>query len=163
MAVLGGASLGLGLGILGTVLGSQLARLTLVIVAWMASLWYAVMRPSQRLGLDRQVRRRWDPGKSPGRVHAIWGATLGFGLFTAIPYSAWLLVFAVEAVGGPLLGAVCGGMLGLGRQLPLLIIPWTNLNPGETVSLVDRWATSAQRVNLTLVILGGGLIVATVL
>lgn len=157
MSSLGGALLGLALGTAGLLSRQEPVPLLVIVGAWFISLWMAVTRPDKRLGTSRQVKRSWSA--SPVRVHAIWGVTLGFALLTAIPYSSWLLVFAAEIVGGPSAGAASGALLGLGRQIPILIAPFTGLSPGQVVGLVDDWAKGAQFANLLLVLIGGGCLV----
>jgi hypothetical protein len=116
-------------------------------------------RNTGQFGLQRQVRRRWPRGTPAWLAFALWGATLGFGLLTAIPYTSWLLVFGAELVSGPALGALAGALLGAGRQGVLLIAAARDRDPVWLMSLLPpRLGILASTVNLTLILAGGALL-----
>jgi hypothetical protein len=158
-SAVGGALIGLTLGTVGRLVGLNHLSIVFLSGVCICCLWFAIFRAGERLGTRRQVRRRWQA--SPIFIHASWGVTLGAGLFTAIPYSVWLLVFGAESISGPAWGAVLGALLGIGRQLPILTTPFARLNAGQVVGLVDRWARQAQSINLVLVAVGGAALIVS--
>jgi len=158
-SAVGGALVGLAFGSAGRLVGLNRLAIAFLSALCIWCLWLAIFRANERLGTSRQVRRRWQA--SPILIHASWGITLGAGLFTAIPYSVWLLVFGAESVSGPVWGAVLGAILGVGRQLPILTTPFARLNAGQIVGLVDRWARQARTINLVLVVVGGAALIVS--
>jgi hypothetical protein len=144
----------------GRLVGLERMRpLVLVVAVAVASYVTWRTRPDGQFGLQRQVRRRWPRGTPAWLAFALWGATLGFGLLTAIPYTSWLLVFGAELVSGPAMGALAGALLGAGRQGVLLIAAVRDRDPVWLMDLLTpRLGILAGSLNLTLILAGGALL-----
>jgi len=104
--------------------------------------------------LRRQVARRLRGQPRPTLTYALWGAELGSGLSTLIPYSAFVLVLAVELLSGPLLGAAAGLSFGVARQGIAVIAATRITSPAQIAALLPRFAAQARLANLVVCLAG---------
>src|SRR5579884_8865 len=153
-AALGGATAGLAFGAIGFSLPTDLRTACAAAgVALAASL--AIRPPANRgAGLRRQVARRLRGQPRPTLTYALWGAELGSGLSTLIPYSAFVLVLAVELLSGPLLGAAAGLSFGVARQGIAVIAATRITSPAQIAALLPRFAAQARLANLVVCLAG---------
>src|SRR4029077_4926449 len=93
-AGIGGALIGLVISMVGSWVPREPRNLTVAAVMAVA-IFLAAFRPGISIGLNRQVPRRW-PLWMPRPVGIfLWGAQLGIGVTTVIPYSAHLAILAI--------------------------------------------------------------------
>ncbi len=92
-----------------------------------------------------------------GRLYTLWGATLGSGVVTTIPHSAFLMVLGAQLTAGPLWGALSGAAYGLAREGPPLVQILSPGDPAQTPRLLATLRTVVRRLN-TGIALGGGLL-----
>ncbi|HWO02182.1 MAG TPA: sulfite exporter TauE/SafE family protein [Blastocatellia bacterium] len=95
----------------------------------------------------------------------LYGLGLGFGLATRIPVGTFYVAATwAVLVGNPLLGALCLGVFGLGRALPLLVMSWALRGDQEsfqTNQIIRNWEPAMHLINgLALGSVGSCLIVA---
>lgn len=83
----------------------------------MLAIWYALRRPSQSLGLNKQVPRSWAHTMPVGIRFLLWGVLLGSGMATVIPHSIFIVVLAIQLSSGPAFAALTGLIFGLIRGL----------------------------------------------
>jgi hypothetical protein len=157
-ASLGGALAGLMLGGIGLLLPTILRLAVATAVAALAA--YLAIRPQGRgRGVRRQVPRGLGDRLHPLLTYAAWGAELGSGLSTLIPYSAFLLLIAFELLSGPLLGAIAGAAFGAARQGAAVLAARRRGSPGEIMGLLPRLALRARRANLIVCLTGSAALV----
>jgi hypothetical protein len=157
-ASLGGALAGLMLGGIGLLLPTVLRLAAAILGAALAA--YLAIRPLRRgNGLRRQVPRRLGGHLHPLLTYAAWGAELGSGLSTLIPYSAFLLLIAFYLLSGPLLGAIAGAAFGAARQGAAVLAARRSGSPGEIMGLLPRLALRARVTNLIVCLMGSAALV----
>ena len=110
------------------------------------------------LGRPCQVPRRWSRTMPARRLYLMWGAMLGAGIVTLIPYPAYVLVIAAQAVAGPLLAGAGGALFGLARELPALIPLFRDVHPETAMEALPRWRSAALKLNVTVAVVGGALV-----
>ena len=79
----------------------------------------------------------------------------GRSVLTLIPYTSYLAVLAFQATSGPVLGALCGGLLGLARELPALIVAVgtkPTFSPKGLMALLPKWYSSGRRINFAITV-----------
>lgn len=90
-----------------------------------------------------QVPEKWRFDLSPGWSSFLYGAGLGPGVFTAIPFTTFYLVLAWVLIGAsPALGAVCFAVYGAGRAAPVLLMFYLSGGSKEAFRLsreADLW------------------------
>lgn len=123
-AALGGAIIGTLLGWFGSLLALSAWRSVGIAVTALFALWQSVSRRPAKLGLHRQVPRRWASTMKAELCYFLWGMLLGSGVATVIPYSAFLVILVTQLTSGVTLGCVSGllfgGTRGVVALLPLL-------------------------------------------
>jgi len=163
-AVLGGAIVGGLLGGLGELLSLSVWRPELIIAVVLFALWQSLSHRPAKLGLRRQVPRTWVRTMAPEPRFFLWGVSLGCGVATLIPYSAFLVILVVQLTSGVALGflsgALFGGMRGAVMLLPVLGRQ-NRLHPEELPRFLPSLATTVQRINLLWLLLGGPLLLIT--
>lgn len=127
------------------------------------AVYLAVHPSSNGSGLRRQVERRLELRLRPLRAYAVWGAELGSGWSTLIPYSAFLLLLAIELRSGPLLGAAAGAAFGLSRQAPAVLAARIAESPASIMPLLPQLAPRMRLANLIVCLVGGTALAAEVI
>jgi hypothetical protein len=103
----------------------------------------------------RQTVKTWFPAASASRAAFWWGLDLGSGLTTLVTFSGyWLIVAAAVLKGDAAFGALLLGGYGLGRSLPIVLVPMTTdcrrtLQP-EYVGRVIAYRPRLRRWHLAL-------------
>jgi hypothetical protein len=152
-ASLGGALVGLTVGTIGLQLTTA-PRLA-VVATGIAFAAYLAIRPLVKgNGLRRQVPRGLGKRLHPLLGYAVWGAELGGGLSTLIPYSAFLLLISFEMSSGRLVGAAAGAAFGFARQGTAVLVAGYGRSPGQIMSMLPRLASQARVTNLIVCLLG---------
>jgi hypothetical protein len=98
--------------------------------------------------IHRQVPKHWPGTFGPAPGYAGWGALLGVGIATTIPYSAYLVLIAAELASGPAIGAVAGAAFGVTREAIAAVAAWRLSGPKEITDLLTRFAQPAARLNM---------------
>jgi len=111
--------------------------------------WNALHPPIRGLPPHLQVPRRWARHVPVGRRFTLWGALLGAGVLTAIPYSSFLVLLA----GSVSVGAGSGAAYGLARAAGGLMIGRTGNDPQKAMELLPKFERTGRLVNLTVTIL----------
>lgn len=151
-AGLGGGITGLSLGAIGLLLPVSLREA--VAVGFAALAVYRATRPAvSGTGLRRQVARRLEGRLNPLVAYAVWGAELGSGLSTVIPYSAFLWLLGIEFVSGPALGAAAGAGFGLIRQGAAALVAYQS-SPAPIMAFLPRLAVRARLANVVVCLAG---------
>lgn len=150
-AAAGGAAFGYLLGLIGQQVLTGAARLGVVMCFALYALYLAA-QPRRQVGFNRQVPRgllgRW----SAGPTYAVWGALLGLGVATVIPYSAYLVLMSGELVAGPVLAALVGAVFGLTREAVTLVPLAVGAAPAEISGTLPRFAKSTAVLNVAVII-----------
>lgn len=121
----------------------------------------AVRRGRMRTyGLQRQVPRRLPPGVGAYAAYLLWGSMLGAGVLTVVPYGSYLVLLAAEAGSDVWLAAASGALFGLGREGPTLVALAGRRDVTGISELLGTMIRPAQRLNLLLIVIGGGLLAA---
>lgn len=153
--ILGGALTGSILGLVGEQLrrASHLPPPAFIATALLLALLYS-MRESRLVHIPapnthRQVPSRWRRLYPAGPVSLAYGLLLGVGFLTSVPVmtfyvaNAWVLLF-----GTPTTGGILGGIFGLGRWLPILVVGLKASSSSQAYYLTKRWDTWAPAVHL---------------
>jgi hypothetical protein len=123
-AALGGAIIGALLGWFGSLLALSAWRSVAIAVTAIFALWQGVSHRPVRLGLHRQVPRKWANTMAAELCYFLWGMLLGSGVATVIPSSAFLVILVTQFSSGVVLGCISGllfgGTRGVVALLPLL-------------------------------------------
>lgn len=147
-AGLGGALVGLTVGAAGHLLPSA-PRMTLAVAGTLFAVYVAVRpRSTPAMGFRRQVARRLERRVRPAWAYAIWGAELGSGLSTLIPYPAFLVLLSIELLAGPLVAAAAGASFGLMREGAAILAAQGDTSPARIMALLPRLAQRARLANL---------------
>ena len=86
-----------------------------------------------------QVPERWKSELSPLWLSFLYGAGLGPGLFTAIPFTTfYLAVIWVLVTASPWFGVLCFTMYGLGRAAPILLMFYLSGEKKEAFQLLRK-------------------------
>ncbi|HEY0100630.1 MAG TPA: hypothetical protein VGB76_16915 [Pyrinomonadaceae bacterium] len=90
-----------------------------------------------------QVPEKWRAEMSPGWASFFYGAGLGPGLFTAIPFTTFYLILAwVLVSASPTLGALCFAVYGVGRATPVFLMFYLSEGSKQVFQLsreADLW------------------------
>lgn len=100
----------------------------------------------------RQVPNRWRSSFPAPVVATLYGASLGAGVLTFVPFSSFYSVLGwLLAAGDGALGLTAGAAAGLGRVLPLLAIGRSSRGSGERVLAISDtlvpWRGLVEAVN----------------
>ena len=157
----GGATVGAFLGALGGAIGLGAVRSILLaaVVAYTAPRALVAVRRGRAVrgyGLQRQVPRRLRVGVSAG--YFLWGSMLGAGILTVVPYGSFLVLLTAQAGSGVALAAASGALFGLGREGPTLLTLAGRQDISTLSELLRTMMRPAQRLNLLLIVVGGGLL-----
>jgi hypothetical protein len=112
----------------------------------------------------RQVPKLWREVFSPMTAAALYGAGLGVGFFTRVPFVTFYLAIALAALSAsPLRAAGAGAVFGLARSLPLVFYRVQGVELGEADDLVARILRHSRLIQVTngLVLMGLAAILAT--
>lgn len=126
----------------------------------LAAGWLAARPPARSLGLQRQVQRRWRGNPSAEVTYFLWGLMLGAGVLTVIPWSAFLVLVAAEAVAGPPVAVLAGATFGAGRAVAAIVQGSRETDPQRTMDLLPRLRSAARKANLAAVAVAGLAIVS---
>lgn len=163
-AILGGAIIGGLLGIIGQLLALWLWRSEVILIVAIFALWQAATKRPAKLGIQRQVPRIWVHTMFPELCYFLWGAILGSGVATIIPYSAFLVLLSVQLTSGFVWGCLSGATFGFTRQL-LSLLPLTQsqyrLHPEDAAMLMPELTRYVSVLNI-LWIIGGCLLLLIV-
>jgi|SRR5579884_3487177 len=121
----------------------------------------AVRRQTVPLGRHRQVPRTWGQTMPPVRRYFLWGALLGNGLTTLIPYSSFLVLLSAELTAGVATGALVGAIFGGTREAMVLFPLLRGFGPVETMDLLLKCRRQAARLNTWVALVGGILLILT--
>jgi hypothetical protein len=152
-AAVGGALGGAALGAIGAAL--MLQEWWMVTGAAVLAIWVAIRRPRRPLGIHRQVPRQWLQVLGERRAYAAWGAVLGMGTATVIPYSAYVVLVAVQLVSGPVLGALAGAAFGISREALALVSAARLGTLSEITDLLPRFRRTVARFNIATILAVG--------
>jgi hypothetical protein len=159
-AAAGGAAVGGVLGWLGSPLTSAAWRAGVIaataLYAAGLSLWSGRVVPSRRC----QLARAWSRSLPGPVLYFVWGALLGCGVYTFIPYSAYLVLLAGQLTAGPLLGATSGAVFGAAREAMAVLAVARARSPEQVMGLLPRHRGAARVLNRALVVAGLVLAVA---
>jgi hypothetical protein len=161
-AAAGGAIAGGAIGFVGATLTLSSWRPWVIGATALAAIMLSVKRRRVTLGLQCQVPRTWNRTMPPHRRYFLWGALLGSGCATLIPYSTYLLLVGAQLTAGVLLGTLSGVVFGATRQGVALILPLVRTNHEAVMDLLPTFHEPARRLN-AVVAIGGGvfLVLAT--
>lgn len=163
-AAVGGSALGLIVGLIGEALPSW-GRLPVLACLAGYALFLAIRvsrgtrlrrhairfrRPG--IGLRRQVPRRLLERWSAVPTYAVWGALLGLGVMTVIPYSAFLVLGAGQLLAGPFHAAISGAVFGLAREATTLVPLARRATPGQISSVLTRFAKPMSVLNVAVIL-----------
>lgn len=162
----GGAAIGGILGLLGSLVSLSTWRLEIVGVIIIFALWHSLVRNPWKLGRRRQVPRRLESYLPTDLSYFAWGAMLGSGVVTLIPYSSLLVILGVELTSGVGLSCACGAAFGAAREFMILIPLYCNRREADPTKMIDLFSALATKVRLlnSLWVVSGGvvLLLATV-
>ncbi len=97
----------------------------------------------------------------PGRRYFLWGAMLGSGCATLIPYSSFLLLLGTQLTAGVMLGALSGAVFGVTRQALALVFPLLRANHEAVMDLLPDLGTPARNLNALVALASGLMLVLT--
>jgi hypothetical protein len=148
----GGALLGLAAAVVGDLShATGKPYIAGVIIAGLLGL--EALRRTRRLGLRRQVPRRWPRWMPVSAGYVAWGAMLGSGVLTLIAYTSLIGVVALELISTVTGGLVLGSVFGLAREAPAvlaLVRPGgSTFNPSSVMAVLPRLQAVAKRLNVT--------------
>lgn len=148
-SVLSGALFGALLGLLGSSVSFMLPALsTAQPVLGMAALVFALVEmralPLKVPFCARSVPQSW--WRRYGEIYGAiaYGAVLGIGITTVIPFISFYFITLVAVLAGPMSGGFIIGMYGFGRALPVLVGS-AALARGLGVAEVAGWAGDRRR------------------
>jgi hypothetical protein len=156
-SALGGALAGGVLGFVGAGLGLSSWRPWIIGAAALVATAISLRRRPVALGRQRQVPRAWNKTMPPRRRYFLWGAMLGSGWATLIPYSAYLLLAGTQLTAGVVFGALSGAVFGATRQGLAPMFSLLRTDHEAVMDLLPDLRATARHLNV-LVTLGGGLI-----
>ena len=147
----GGALIGSIISGIGSAISPQ-PRIVLSVGIALTALTLSLRVHPPRLGLRRQVPRRWARWNMPEVGYFGWGVMLGMGILTVIPYSSLLVVLGMEMVAGPTAGALAGAAFGLGREIPALFpLLWRKrTDPARAMNSLPGLEWIARKLNFVL-------------
>lgn len=126
-----------------------------------ASQVLAVRWPRKELGRSKQVPRRWARTVPRSQLFFLWGALLGSGIATLIPYSVFVLMLGAQATVGVYLAAPSRAIFGATRQGLALVPVIRRFDPPQTTALLPKLRPHAIRLNALATLVGGAGLVAT--
>lgn len=154
-AALGGAVTGGLIGWLGAALSLPSWRSLVVGLALLYALALSGRRRPLQFSWQRQAPR-WGRTLPPYPRFLLWGLMLGSGLTTPLVSASLLVLLSVQLTTGVLFGAALGAVFGGTRQAMALLPLLRQAEPATAMRLLPRFATTARRGNL-MVILAGAL------
>lgn len=154
-SALGGAIGGAAVGAIGTALTLERWRPWIILGVALLALRLGLRRPARPLGIHRQVPKRWGGTLGDAGAYAAWGALLGLGVATTIPYSAYVLLVGVQLTSGPILGAIAGAAFGAGREGVASMSALRRHTPSEIADRLPRFRQMAVRLNVVMIAAGG--------
>ena len=137
-------------------------RPALITIVALFALWQSLSRRPATLGLHRQVPRKWARIMRPEPCYFLWGALLGCGIATVIPYSAFLVVLATQLTSGVVLGCISGMLFGATRELVALLPllgKQNRVHPLKLVLLLPALAEKVQWLNTLWLLVGSPFLV----
>lgn len=159
---IGGAVTGALFAGLGSLLWLPRWRMLIVGSAAFLSLALSLIRLRIALWPQRQVPRGWGQTLPGPLVYFLWGAMLGSGVITVIPYTSMVVLVAIQLTGPVGVAAAAGAVFGFARALPALLPlvarPYAK-EPPRAATLVPVLQASAARFNWALIV-GGGTVIA---
>lgn len=155
-AVIGGAIVGGGLGLLGTVLSLKDWRPPIIALSVGIALWHSIRRYPRSLGRRRQVPQKWIHVIPLSLCYFLWGALLGSGIATLIPYSSFVVLLGAQFTSGPILGCASGVLFGGVREaVALLVLIRRPVEQTTIMNLLPALAMVARYLNMLWVVAGG--------
>ncbi len=143
--IIGAAAFGFAVGAAGMLLKGKLVmprheQLLVLITGGLALLYAGHELKFFRLPAPQsgwQVPEKWKSELSPGWSSFLYGAGLGPGLFTAIPFTTFYLVVVwVLVTASPWFGVLCFATYGAGRAAPVLLTFYLSGEKKETCGLL---------------------------
>jgi hypothetical protein len=125
-----------------------------VLYAAALGLWSGRVVPSRRC----QLERAWSRSLPGPALYFVWGALLGCGVYTFVPYSAYLVVLAGQLTAGPILGALSGAAFGATREAMAVLAVARARSPERIMGLLPRHRGAARALNRAL--LAAGIVLA---
>lgn len=163
-ALLGGAIIGGLLGLIGQSLSLWRWRSEIILIVAIFALWQAMTKRPAKLGMQRQVPRTWVRTMFPELCYFLWGAILGSGVATVIPYSAFLVLLSAQLTSSFVWGCLSGTLFGAARQL-ISLIPLIQthyrLHPEDAAMLIPGLTRRISALNILWIIGGSILLLIT--
>lgn len=160
-AALGGAIVGVLLGWLGSLLLSSAWRPVAIVVIAAFALWQSLSHYPKRLGVRRQVPRKWAVTMAPAPRYFLWGMLLGSGVATVIIYSVFLILLVTQLTSGATLGCISGILFGAIRASIALLPLFSKQNrlyPENLPRLLLRLTIKTRQLNILLIVIGSSLL-----
>jgi hypothetical protein len=156
----GGAAVGLVVGGIGALLGAGGYSTALLGVAG-AALLLARLRSNglRGYGLDRQVPRNWDVRMRPLPLYAAWGAMLGSGVATLVPYLCFFMLIAAEATVPVTVAVLAGAIYGGVRQAAAVALASGGGHDWIMITY-ERLRPTARRLDVAGLVVGSAALVA---
>ncbi len=161
-AALGGAIVGVLFGWLGSLLLLSTWRPIAITFIAAFALWQSLSHYPKRLGLRRQVPRKWAVTMPPAPRFFLWGMLLGSGVATVIIYSVFLILLVTQLTSGAVLGCISGILFGAIRASTALFPLFSKQNrlyPENLPGLLPRFTIKVQQFNILLIVIGGSLLI----
>jgi hypothetical protein len=160
-AAVGGAALGVAVGAMGELLSLGDVRPWLIGAAAVIA-WHLARRPRPvKLGRQCQVPQAWARSMAPPRRYLLWGAMLGSGVATLIPYSVFLVMLAAQSTAGIATATLAGAVFGLFREGMALAPLLAGLDLEGTRDLLPALRSKALLLNRHLSLAAGATLLAT--
>lgn len=151
-SVAGGLLFGASLGILGTVatalIGAAMPQFILMLLGLCGVVFALVdlgVLPVTVPTLHRSVPQRWWLRYGPTRGAVAYGAVLGMGVTTFIPFASFYMLLVGALLLGPVAGGLIGAAYGLGRALPVPFASLAMVCGVEPVGIGRSFVRSAAR------------------
>lgn len=160
-AALAGALVGGAAGWIGGLLGLGNWRPWVIGIAALAALYWGFQPKPPRIGRQRQVPRRWPAGTPLAWIYLVWGMMLGSGFWTPVYQTAFLVLVGAQLTAGWELGLISGAVFGAFRQMTALWPTLRQLDPGQTMQLLEVLRPHARRINIGLIVVSGVILVLT--
>lgn len=157
-AALGGAIVGGAIAVVGAATGLHGARQWVLAIAVCLALVVGLFFPNVKLGRQRQVPRNWALTMEPRRRFIFWGALLGSGVATLIPYSAFIVLIGAQLTVPIELGAFAGAIFGAMRQASTLLPLARGSEIEAMMESLTRLRSTAQGANIAVIVAGGAAI-----
>lgn len=142
-------------GSVGAVIGVHSAAMLILLLlvgatATLYGLTYLAGHPLPVPHTYRQVPKLWREAFSPLTAATLYGAGLGLGFFTRVPYVTFYLAVALATLSqSPGQAAFAGAVFGLARSLPLAFYRTRGVDLGEADDLVARILRHRRIIQMT--------------